>query len=69
MFGALLKDTSVMVLRVERALDINSPHLQFLPARDSTSQPLDYETDSLTIRPFFHLMMSLQNDDFVFVKS
>ncbi len=37
-------------LKVERALDIHSPHLQFLPARDSNSQPLDYESDSLTIR-------------------
>ncbi len=27
------------------------PHLQFLPARDSNSQPFDYESDSLTIRP------------------
>ncbi len=27
------------------------PHLQFLPARDSNPQPLDYESDSLTIRP------------------
>ncbi len=35
----------------ERALYIHSPHLQFLPARDSNSQPLDYESDSLTIRP------------------
>ncbi len=26
-------------------------HLQSLPARDSNSQPLDYESDSLTIRP------------------
>ncbi len=50
-FGALLKGTSVMVLRVERVLVIHSPHLQFLPARDSNSQPLDYESDSLTIRP------------------
>ncbi len=50
-FGALLKGTSVVVLRVERALYIHSPHLQFLPARDSNSQPLDYESDSLTIRP------------------
>ncbi len=25
------------------------PHLQFLPVRDSNSQPLDYESDSLTI--------------------
>ncbi len=50
-FGALLKGTSVVVLRVERALYIHSPHLQFLPARDSNSQPLSYESDSVTIRP------------------
>ncbi len=50
-FGALLKGTSVVVLKVERAMYIHSPHLQFLPARDSNSQPLGYETDSLTIRP------------------
>ncbi len=30
-FGALLKGTSVVVLRVERVLVIHSPHLQFLP--------------------------------------
>ncbi len=30
-FGALLKGTSVVVLRMERALVIHSPHLQFLP--------------------------------------
>ncbi len=34
-FGALLKGTSVVVLKVERVLYIHSPHLQFLPARDS----------------------------------
>ncbi len=50
-FSALLKGTSVVVLRVERALDIDSPHLQFLPARDSNSKSFDYEPDSLTIRP------------------
>ncbi len=50
-FSALLKSTSVMVLRVERALYVHSPHLQFLPARDSNSQPFDYESGSLTIRP------------------
>ncbi len=50
-FGDFLKGTSVVVLKVEWALDIHSPHLQFLPARDSNSQPLDYESDSLTIRP------------------
>ncbi len=30
-FGALLKGTSAVVLRVERVLYIHSPHLQFLP--------------------------------------
>ncbi len=50
-FCALLKGTSVVVLRVERVLDIHSPHWQFLPARDSSSQPLGYESDSLTIGP------------------
>ncbi len=50
-FDALLKGTSVVVLKVERALYIHSPHLQSLPARDSNSQPLDYESDSLTFRP------------------
>ncbi len=30
-FGVLLKGTSVVVLRVESALDIHSPHLQPLP--------------------------------------
>ncbi len=49
-FSALLKGTSVMVLRVERVLDLHSPDLQFLPARDSNSQPFDYESDSLNIR-------------------
>ncbi len=28
----------------------STPHLQFLPAQDSNSQPLDYESSSLTIR-------------------
>ncbi len=58
-FGALLKSTSVVVLRVERALYIHSPHLQFLPARDLNSQPLDYESDSLTIRPQLMIMIVL----------
>ncbi len=39
-------------LRVERTLDIHSPRLQFLPARDSNLQPSDYESDSLTIMPW-----------------
>ncbi len=45
----LLKSTSVVVLKVERVLYIHSPHLQFLPARDSTPQPFDYESDSITL--------------------
>ncbi len=32
----------VVVLRVERALYIHSPHRQSLPGRDLNSQPLDY---------------------------
>ncbi len=35
----------------ERALYIHSPHLQFLLPRDLNSQPFDYESDSLIIRP------------------
>ncbi len=50
-FGALLKDTSVVVLKVERALYIHSPHLQFLPARDSNSHdfPQGLEEESLKL--------------------
>ncbi len=49
-FGALLKGlTSVVVLKVERALDIHSPHLQSLP--DLRLEPSGYKSDSLTIRP------------------
>ncbi len=39
------------VLKVERALYIHCPHLQFLPVRDSNSQPFNYNSDSLSIRP------------------
>ncbi len=45
--GALLKGTSVVVLRVERALYIHSPHLQFLPARDSKSCNLSITSPTL----------------------
>ncbi len=45
-FASPVKGTSVVVLKVERVLDIHSPHLQFLPARDSNPQPLGYEPDS-----------------------
>ncbi len=30
------------------------PHLQFLPARDSNSQPFDYESDSLPLGHDFY---------------
>ncbi len=42
---------------VERALYIHSPHLQFLPAWDLNSQLFDYESDSLTIRPWWLEML------------
>ncbi len=35
----------------ESAVQSLSRHLQFLPARVSNSQPLDYQSDFLTIRP------------------
>ncbi len=49
-FGALLKGTSVVVLRVEEG---TFTPLIFNSCRswDSDSQPLGYESDSLTIRP------------------
>ncbi len=50
-FGALLKDTSVVVLKEERALVIHSPTNNPCRTWDSNPQPLDYESDSLTIRP------------------
>ncbi len=37
------------------------PYLQFLPACDSNSQPLDYESDSLTIRPWLPLLTDTSN--------
>ncbi len=39
----------VVVLSVERALDIHFPHLQFQPGRESNSQPLDYWIISPTL--------------------
>ncbi len=51
-FGALLKGiTSVVVLRVERALDIHSPTYNPCRTRDSNPQPSGYKSNSLTIRP------------------
>ncbi len=39
----------VVVLKVERALYIHSTHRQYLPDRDSNSQPFDYESNSLQL--------------------
>ncbi len=51
-FGALLKGNSVVVLRVERDRWLFTPPTNnSCRYRDSNSQPLDYESDSLTIRP------------------
>ncbi len=50
-FGALLKGTSVVVLRVKRALDIHSPPHNSCRTWDSNSQPLGYKSNSLIIRP------------------
>ncbi len=51
-FGALLKDTSVVVLKEEReCCTFTPPTYNSCLARDSNSQPLGYESDSLTIRP------------------
>ncbi len=50
-FGVLLKDTSVVVLKEERALVIHSPTNNPCRTWDSNPQPLDYKSDSLTIRP------------------
>ncbi len=50
-FGALLKDTSVVVLKEERALVIHSPINNPCRTWDSNPQPLDYKSDSLTITP------------------
>ncbi len=39
----------VVVLKVERVLDIHSPHQQSLQVRDLNSQPFDYESKSLPL--------------------
>ncbi len=55
----LAQEHLVMVLKEERALYIHSPHLQSLPDRDSNSQPFNYESDSLTIRPRLPVVIAL----------
>uniref|UniRef100_A0A8C1VZ57 Glucose-6-phosphate isomerase n=1 Tax=Cyprinus carpio TaxID=7962 RepID=A0A8C1VZ57_CYPCA len=56
-----------MVLKVERELYMHSPHPQFLPARDSNSQPFDWESDSLTIRPRLPTTAITERNEFVSV--
>ncbi len=51
-FGALLKGTSVTVLRVERALYIHSPHLQFLP--DLRFEPATFQLRVRLSNPLGH---------------
>ncbi len=50
-FGTLLKCTSVVVLKVERVLDIHSPHRQSLPDLRLEPATLAHKSDTLTIRP------------------
>ncbi len=50
-FSVLLKGTSVVVLKEERALYIHSPTYNSCQTWDSNSQPLGYKSNSLTIRP------------------
>ncbi len=61
-FGALLKGTSVVVLRVESAVYSPPPTYNSYRHRDSISQPLDYKSDSLTIKP------QLPNSSVIFYK-
>ncbi len=67
-FGALLKGTSFVVLRVERALVIHSPHLQFLLARDSNLQPFDLiqlsDIRPLTSQVSQYLLLTVQMQSF-----
>ncbi len=51
-FGVLLKG-SRGIKGGERALYIHNPNRQLLPARDSNSQPFDYESDSLPLGHHF----------------
>ncbi len=67
-FGVLLKGTSVMVLKVERALYIHSPTDNPCWTWDSNSQPLDYESDSLTIRPQLPQSRGLKRQECVWQK-
>ncbi len=60
-FGALLKDTSVVVLKEERALVIHSITNNPCRTRDSNPQPLDYESDSLTTRPRLQIINACDN--------
>ncbi len=66
-FGALLKGTSVVVLSVERALYIQSPHLQYLLDRDSNSQPFDYESASLPLGHDFPKYIPQSNNKYMHI--
>ncbi len=59
-FGAFLKGlTSVVVLKVERALVIHSPHRQFLPDLRFGPVTFGYKSDSLSIRSWLPLWSTI----------
>ncbi len=61
-FSALLKGTSVVVLRVENAPVIHSPHRQSLPVlKLEPATFLAYKSYSLTIRPRLLLLSPTNN--------
>ncbi len=62
-FGALLKGTSVVVLSVERALNIHSPPHNSCRTWDSNSQPLGYKSNSLIIWPRLPLRKTCISED------
>ncbi len=65
-FGALLKDTSVVVLK-EVLKVIHSPTNNPCRTWDSNPQPLDYKSDALTIRPRLPLKLLERNKDLTFI--
>ncbi len=65
-FSLLKGLTSVVVLKVERALDIHSPHLQFLPDPRLEPATSGYKSDALSIRPQLPLKVTKETSAFSF---
>ncbi len=66
-FGALLKGTSIVVLRVKSSWTFTPLTYNCRSARDSNSQPFDYESNSQTIRPWHvNIRLAKTNDQLVF---